>query len=270
MGIPVATKLNLGPPAVSLLSAIFLLALGYASTPANSQIQIGPQYRGIFVDGESAHTGGVVFEALFPQESWAWGIELDATTNSDIDYWANARLNAGLLIDKAYLYGSFGATHVAGQGGSVSGELFGVGLNVPLSKSTRLDLSLDTDSSFDGVSTTASLRYALPTRFQKQEPSYSYKSSYGEEPATQSVANNSESVIEVSLDPVVATNEPPSRSSSSAVTEGSAESVDSNRIHPMKIAIQEGCNVMSVEIVDGAEVWDLFCPKTLQRLTVTL
>ena len=73
MGIPVATKLNLGPPAVSLLSAIFLLALGYASAPANSQIQIGPQYRGVFIDGESAHTGGVVFEALFPQGSWAWG-----------------------------------------------------------------------------------------------------------------------------------------------------------------------------------------------------
>ena len=104
MGISVATKLNLSPPAVSLLSAIFLLALGYASTPANSEIQIGPQYRGIFVDGESAHTGGVVFEALFPQESWAWGIELDATTNSDIDYWANARLNAGLLkIGRAHV-----------------------------------------------------------------------------------------------------------------------------------------------------------------------
>lgn len=42
------------------------------------------------------------------------------------------------------------------------------------------------------------------------------------------------------------------------------------RIHPMKIAINEGCNVMSVKIVDGSEVWDLFCPKTLQRLTVTL
>mgnify|MGYP001460111663 CR=1 FL=1 len=265
-----ATKLNLGPPAVSLLSAIVLLALGYASTPANSQIQIGPQYRGVFVDGESAHTGGVVFEALFPQEGWAWGIELDATTNSDIDYWANARLNAGLLINKGYLYGSFGTSHIAAQGGSDSGELFGVGVSVPLSKSTRLDLSTDMDSSFEGVSTTASLRYVFPTRFQRQEPSYSYKSSYRKEPATQSVANNSENVIEVSLDPVIATNEPPSRSSSSAVTEGSADSVDSNRIHPMKIAIQEGCNVTSVEIVDGAEVWGLFCPKTLQRLTVTL
>ena len=266
-----ATKLNLRPPAVSLLSAIVLLASGYASTPANSQIQIGPQYRGVFVDGESAHTGGVVFEALFPQEGWAWGIELDATTNSDIDYWANARLNAGLLINKGYLYGSFGTSHIAAQGGSDSGELFGVGVSVPLSKSTRLDLSTDMDSSFEGVSTTASLRYVFPTRFHKQEPSYNnYKSSYRKEPATESVSNKSKNVIEVSLDPVTATNEPPSRSTSSAVTGGSAESVDSNRIHPMKIAIQEGCNVTSVVIVDGAEVWDLFCPETLQRLTVTL
>ena len=50
----------------------------------------------------------------------------------------------------------------------------------------------------------------------------------------------------------------------------SAERGESERIHPMKIAINEGCNVMSVKIVVGSEVWDLFCPKTLQRLTVTL
>ena len=49
-----------------------------------------------------------------------------------------------------------------------------------------------------------------------------------------------------------------------------AERDEPERIHPMKIAINEGCNVMSVKIVDESEVWDLFCPKTLQRLSVTL
>ena len=38
----------------------------------------------------------------------------------------------------------------------------------------------------------------------------------------------------------------------------------------MKIAIQEGCNVVSVKVIDESEVWDLFCPSTLKRITVTI
>ena len=41
-------------------------------------------------------------------------------------------------------------------------------------------------------------------------------------------------------------------------------------VHPMKIAIQEGCNVVSVKVIDESEVWDLFCPSTLKRITVTI
>ena len=166
------------------------------------------------------------------------GTELDAATNSDIDYWATARLNAGLCIDKSSLYGSLGATLIAGQGGSVSGELFGMGLNVLLSKSTRLDLPLDRSSTFEGVSATARLHSAPPTRFQGQEPLYSYQNSYWEEPVTCSEAKNSENVTEVSLDPVAATQALPGRSSRGAVREVTAESVDNARIHSMRIAIQ--------------------------------
>ena len=41
-------------------------------------------------------------------------------------------------------------------------------------------------------------------------------------------------------------------------------------VHPMKIAIQEGCNVVSVKVIDESEVCDLFCPSTLKRITVTI
>jgi hypothetical protein len=41
-------------------------------------------------------------------------------------------------------------------------------------------------------------------------------------------------------------------------------------VHPMKIAIKEGCNVVSVKVIDESEVWDLFCPSTLKRITVTI
>jgi hypothetical protein len=73
---------------------------------------------------------------------------------------------------------------------------------------------------------------------------------------------------------VIATDSPEPQTVSDSQTfpvpSSTAERDDSERIHPMKIAINEGCNVMSVKIVDDSEVWDLFCPKTLQRLTVTL
>jgi hypothetical protein len=41
-------------------------------------------------------------------------------------------------------------------------------------------------------------------------------------------------------------------------------------VHPMKIAIQEGCNVLSVKVVNDSQVWDLFCPSTLKRISVTI
>lgn len=41
-------------------------------------------------------------------------------------------------------------------------------------------------------------------------------------------------------------------------------------VHPMEIAIQEGCNVISVAVVGESEVWDLFCPTPLKRIKVTI
>ena len=41
-------------------------------------------------------------------------------------------------------------------------------------------------------------------------------------------------------------------------------------VHPTNIVIQEGSNVVSVKVVDEPEVWDLFCPSALKRITVTI
>ena len=237
-----------------------------------AQVQVGPQYRGFsFVGGGSDHTGGLAIEAHFPQGKWAWGIELEGTTGSELKYWTSAMFNAGLVIDRTYLYGSFGVGRgeERTRGSSDTTEFFGVGANFPLSRDLRADFSVDTNPSFDGYASTASLRYEIPTTAEKRRRRYSYDI---EQPVSRAEAESAPtpSLQEIILDPVVAAaptsmgETEPSQPTEEVVVTASAP------VHPMKIAIQEGCNVVSVKVVDESEVWDLFCPSTLKRITVTI
>ena len=155
------------------ISAILSFLMLFSCISASAQVQVGPQYRGIFIDGLSVHTGGVALETHFPRGNWAWGLEFEATTGSDLRYWTTAMLNAGLLIDDLYLYGRVGAGRVEGKSGaSESGGLFGIGINMPVSRVLRADFAIDTDSSFDGIASSASLRYQFPTSAEKNREQY--------------------------------------------------------------------------------------------------
>ena len=256
---------------MKLITAIFVCWMLAPSMSALAQIQVGPQYRGVYGDGVSIHTGGIAAEAHFPQGNLAWGIELEATTGPDLRYWTTAMLNAGLVVNRSYLYGSLGAGRFKARDFDItdSGWLFGIGWNLPLSRDFRADVSFDTDSSFDAFSTTTSLRYEFPTTAEKRRREYSsgVQQSVG---LTEKAPASTLAVQEVVLD-----------SPDTEKTETAVEVVDYSPeeevvvtapapVHPMKIAIQEGCNVVSVKVVDESEVWDLFCPSTLKRITVTI
>ena len=92
----------------------------------------------------------------------------------------------------------------------------------------------------------------------------------GEAPQTSVIIEDLDAIASNSAEPQTVSYSETFPAPSSRADSSTAEPGESERIHPMKIAINEGCNVMSVKIVDGSEVWDLFCPKTLQRLTVTI
>ena len=139
---------------------------------------------------------------------------------------------------------------------------------MPLGRDFRADFSVDRLAS-DVYASTTSFRYEFPTTAEKRRRRYSYDVEQpvirvGVEPAPTA------SVQEIALDPVVAadptsmTNMEPSQPTEEVVVTASAP------VHPMKIAIQEGCNVVSVKVIDESEVWDLFCPSTLKRITVTI
>ena len=139
---------------------------------------------------------------------------------------------------------------------------------MPLGRDIRADFSVDRLAS-DVYASTTSFRYEFPTTAEKRRRRYRYDieqpvSRAGVEPPPTA------SVQEITLDPVVAavptsmTNIEPSQPTEEVVVTASAP------VHPMKIAIQEGCNVVSVKVVDESEVWDLFCPSTLKRITVTI
>ena len=102
------------------------------------------------------------------------------------------------------------------------------------------------------------------------EASLPNQTSYaGASAQTTQVSANSAVIIE-SLDPVESDIE---ASAVEVVTYSPEEEVVVTApapVHPMKIAIQEGCNVVSVKVIDESEVWDLFCPSTLKRITVTI
>ena len=142
------------------ISAILSFLMLVPCLSASAQMQVGPQYRGFsFDEGGSAHLGGVALEAHFPQGRWAWGVELEGMTNSDVKYWISAMVNAGLVIDDVYYYGSLGSGRAEERDydRSDAGALFGLGVNWPLSRSLRADLSLDKFS--EGYGGSASLRY---------------------------------------------------------------------------------------------------------------
>ena len=255
---------------MKLIIAIFVCLILTPVMSASAQIQVGPQYRGFYTSGVSSHTGGIAAEAHFPQGNWAWGIELEATTGSDFRHWATAMLNAGLVVNDSYLYGSWGAGRFKARDSDISdsGTLYGIGINMPLGRDIRADFSVDRLAS-DVYASTTSFRYEFPTTAEKRRRRYSYDI---EQPVSRARVEPppTASVQEITLDPVVAavptsmTNMEPSQPTEEVVVTASAP------VHPMKIAIQEGCNVVSVKVVDESEVWDLFCPSTLKRITVTI
>lgn len=257
--------------AMKPITAIFVCSLLAPSMSALAQIQVGPQYRGVYGDGVSIHTGGIAAEAHFPQGNWAWGIELEATTGPDLRYWTTAMLNAGLLVNRSYFYGSVGAGRFKARDFDISdsGWFYGIGWNSPLGRDFRADLSFDTDSSFDAFSTTTSIRYEFPTSGEKRRRRYS---SGGQQPVRYAEKEPvpTLAVQEVVLDP--SDTEKTVSMGEVDYTQPAEEVVVTATapVHPMKIAIQEGCNVLSVKVVNESQVWDLFCPSTLKRISVTI
>ena len=140
------------------ITVIFVCLMLAPSMSALAQIQVGPQYRGLFVDNLAIHTGGIALESHFPQGNWAWGLETEVTTGSDLRFWSTAMLNAGLLIDQIYLYGSVGVASVADSYVRTP-EVTGLGVNSPVGRTLRADFEIDTGSG--GVASSASLRYSF-------------------------------------------------------------------------------------------------------------
>ena len=141
----------------------------------------------------------------------------------------------------------------------------------------RLDLDVDGESSdvdtltlgFEyrccARSTSSSASAALP-----QSRNETYRQVVYEESSAQPSVTVAKAVALENLEPVESDKE----SSTVGVVAYSPEEevvvTAPAPVHPMKIAIQEGCNVVSVKVIDESEVWDLFCPPTLKRITVTI
>ena len=159
-------------------TAILISLMLVPCISASAQVQVGPQYRGIFADGQSVHSGGIALEFHFPQGNWAWGVESEVTTGSDLRYWNTAMLNAGLLIDQIYLYGSVGVGSAANSYVRDTGGLFGLGVNFPINRTLRADFEIDTGSD-GGVASSASLRYQFLTSANRHSQSYSSYQSRG-------------------------------------------------------------------------------------------
>ena len=192
---------------------------------------------------------------------------------------------------QAYTRVGMGRWDVSGPGGSESGtDLYYAIGGAYTADMARYYLELQTlevDSDGDTLdvnSISAGFEYRCCGKSQKRYSAISPESSnvkFSYQPVSQPInsappladGNPEIPVIIEELD-VIATDSPEPQTVSYSQTfparSSTAERDEPERIHPMKIAINEGCNVMSVKIVDESEVWDLFCPKTLQRLTVTL
>lgn len=142
----------------------------------------------------------------------------------------------------------------------------------------RLDLDVDGEST-DVDTLSVGFEYRCCTRSTSSSASAPLPQSrdetyrqvvYDESSVQPSNVATPKAVTVESLDPVVSNeglstvNDIASQPSEEVVVTASAP------VHPMKIAIQEGCNVVSVKIIEESQVWDLFCPSTLKRITVTI
>lgn len=251
-------------------TAIFVCLMLAPVMSASAQVQVGPQYRGFYTGGVSSHTGGIAAEAHFPQENWAWGIELEATTGSDFRHWTTAMLNAGLVVNDSYFYGSWGAGRFKARNYDVSdsGTLYGIGINMPLGRDFRADFSVDRLAS-DVYSSTTSFRYEFPTTAEKRRRQYSSGVQQSAR-RTENAPASTPAVQELVLDPPGTETTDPAVEVVVYSPEEEVVVTAPAPVHPMKIAIQEGCNVVSVKVIDESEVWDLFCPSTLKRITVSI
>ena len=295
---------------------IGVVAISLGAPTASAQVSIGAGASNIGGDGIDLTGGAIDVTGKF-NEYLGWslssqigGSDGDGGLSAELDYFAAAKLRAGVTVDEGFLFltAGYGSASLkatacyylypygggcASEDATASDFVYGVGFEAFFGANANWGLGLEYNTGsgdFDGLDQLmGTIRYKWPSNSQ---PRYSavLAESAGTAPSYQSVPRASypvtktadatrntpvivEDVVIEDLD-AIATGSPEPQTVSYSQTFpapwSTEERVESEHIHPMKIAINEGCNVMSVKIVDGSEVWDLFCPKTLQRLTVTL
>lgn len=295
---------------------IGVVAISLGAPTASAQVSIGAGASNLGGDGIDLTGGAIDFTGKFNQYlGWSLSSQIGGSyseggLSAELDYFAAAKLRAGVTVDEGFLFLTAGYGSASLQatacfyiypygGGCASDDatesdfVYGVGFEAFFGANANWGLGLEYNTGsgdFDGLDQLmGTIRYQWPSNSQ---PRYSavLAENAGTAPSYQSVPRASypvtktadatrttpvivEDVVIEDLD-AIATDSPEPQTVSYSQTfpapSSTAERGESARIHPMKIAINEGCNVMSVKIVDGSEVWDLFCPKTLQRLTVTL
>jgi len=302
---------------------IGVVAMSLGAPTASAQVSIGAGASNLGGDGIDLTGGAIDFTGKFNQYlGWSLSSQIGGSyseggLSAELDYFAAAKLRAGVTVDEGFLFLTAGYGSASLQatacfyiypygGGCASDDatesdfVYGVGFEAFFGANANWGLGLEYNTGsgdFDGLDQLmGTIRYQWPSiRYQwpsNSQPRYSavLAENAGTAPSYQSVPRASypvtktadatrttpvivEDVVIEDLD-AIATDSPEPQTVSYSQTfpapSSTAERGESARIHPMKIAINEGCNVMSVKIVDGSEVWDLFCPKTLQRLTVTL
>ncbi len=295
---------------------IGVVSIFLATSTASAQVSIGAGVSSLGGDSVDLTGGAIDVTGKF-NEYLGWslssqigGSDGDGGFSSELDYFAAAKLRAGVTVDEGFLFltAGYGSTSLQATtcyyiypygGGCVSEDatysdlVYGVGFEAFFGANANWGLGLEYNAGsgdFDDVNQImGTIRYRWPSESQ---PRYSavltedgdtashYQSvprANYDAPAVADVTRNTpvivEDVIVENLDMVAldsAEIQTVSYSPTFPSPSSTAERDDSERIHPMKIAINEGCNVMSVKIVDESEVWDLFCVKTQQRLTITL
>lgn len=293
---------------------IGVVAISLGAPTASAQVSIGAGASSVGGDGIDLTGGAIDVTGKFNEYlGWSLSSQIggsDGDRSAELDYFAAAKLRAGVTVDEGFLFltAGYGSASLqatacyylypyggrcASEDATLSDFVYGVGFEAFFGANANWGLGLEYNTGsgdFDGLDQLmGTIRYEWPS---KSQPRYSavLTESVGTASSYQSVprANYSvpttadatrntpvivEDVVIEDLD-AIATDSPEPQTVSYSQTfpapSSTAERDDSERIHPMKIAINEGCNVMSVKIVDDSEVWDLFCPKTLQRLTVTL
>ena len=139
---------------------------------------------------------------------------------------------------------------------------------MPLGRDFRADFSVDRLAS-DVYASTTSFRYEFPTTAEKRRRQYSSGVQQSVR-RTENAPASTPAVQELVLDPPGTETTDPAVEVVVYSPEEEVVVTAPAPVHPMKIAIQEGCNVVSVKVIDESEVWDLFCPTTLKRITVSI